>query len=193
MKSLIITNLFIFLLCINAAVLEIQIEGKHGWAELLPTWRPSKDKWYSKIYMKIMAGKELTGYHLSVFSLFFLIFHVPYFYGLPFTLDNWTRTLSLYFVLTSVWDFLWFSLNPHYSLHNFKKGFIPWHTKWIWRIPVDYINSGVLSILVLVPGMILHQNITILGWWGMNMLLFGLEALVVSLFSAYILKVHKWI
>jgi len=31
---------YFYIIAIFLAILEIQIEGKHGWAEKLPTWRP---------------------------------------------------------------------------------------------------------------------------------------------------------
>lgn len=41
--EIITTNLYIFIMATVLAILEIQIEGKHGWAKNLPTWRPSKN------------------------------------------------------------------------------------------------------------------------------------------------------
>ena len=37
MQSIIISNIYLFVLAVVLAILEIQIEGKHGWAMNLPT------------------------------------------------------------------------------------------------------------------------------------------------------------
>jgi hypothetical protein len=61
--TLIITNVYIFVMALVLAVLEIQIEGRNGWAKDLPTWRPSPDTWYAQLYARLMFKKRLTGYH----------------------------------------------------------------------------------------------------------------------------------
>ena len=45
-------------------------------------------------------------------------------------------------------DFLWFVLNPYYTLQKYKSEYIPWHTKWIMGIPVHNI-IGVLGLIAL--------------------------------------------
>lgn len=50
-----------FLIPLVLAHLEIQIEGSHGWAEKLPTWR-----WDSRAVRR-WFGKPVTGYHLCAF------------------------------------------------------------------------------------------------------------------------------
>lgn len=85
-ESIVIANIYLFVMATAFAVLEIQIEGEHGWAKNLPTWRPKSHTWYIKLYSRIMSGKELTGYHLSIFSLAFLVLGLPYVFGYPLTL-----------------------------------------------------------------------------------------------------------
>ncbi|MCD4705862.1 hypothetical protein K8R61_02150, partial [bacterium] len=77
---------YIFIMALVLAILEVQIEGKNGWAASLPTWRPSEKERYVKFFKKIMGGKEMTGYHLSMFSFVALIFHIPFFFGLSWSL-----------------------------------------------------------------------------------------------------------
>src|SRR6476469_4487627 len=51
---------YFFFIALILAHLEIQIEGPHGWAEKLPTWRwdgPGVRRWF---------GKPVTGYHLCL-------------------------------------------------------------------------------------------------------------------------------
>jgi len=80
--DLVFTNIYLFLLALVLAVLEIQIEGKYGWAHKLPTWRPKKKNIFLKVYKKIMSDREPTGYHMLMFSFVFMILHMPYFFGL---------------------------------------------------------------------------------------------------------------
>ena len=58
---------YFFLIAFILAHLEIQIEGPHGWAEKLPTWRwdsPGVRRWF---------GKPVTGYHLCLVTLILLV------------------------------------------------------------------------------------------------------------------------
>jgi hypothetical protein len=62
------------------ALLEIQIEGRHGWAQNLPTWRID-NKWTRAVYKK-----PFTGYHLYAQGFIFLMAHSPF--GLNLVLWN---------------------------------------------------------------------------------------------------------
>lgn len=183
--DLIFTNIYIFILAFCLAILEIQIEGAHGWAKNLPTWRPHESKWYVRLYSRIMSGREFTGYHLTMFSFVLLIFHLPYVFGLPLTINHELRTLSFFFIFMILWDFLWFVLNPHYPLSKFKKEHIWWHKKWFFGAPADYYGSIILSLLVIIPTM----DFT---WWVVNIGLFTIQTILVILFTLYILKIDKW-
>ena len=62
---------YFFFIAFILAHLEIQIEGPHGWAEKLPTWRwdgPGVRRWF---------GKPVTGYHLCLVTCILLFLHVP--------------------------------------------------------------------------------------------------------------------
>jgi len=122
MAGLILTNVYIFILAIALAILEIQIEGPNGWAKNLPTWRPHPNNWYVKLYMKSMSGREATGYHITMFSFVFLIFHLPYVFGATLTLEHWLQTMSFFIIFSVLWDFLWFVLNPSYPLKKIQEG-----------------------------------------------------------------------
>ena len=106
--------LYLYLLALVLAFLEVQVEGEHGWAAKLPCWRPG-GKWYARIYTKVLGGKEMTGYHIGVFSFAFLMFHLPYMWGLLWSMGAEFATLSAFFLFVVVWDFLWFVINPHYG------------------------------------------------------------------------------
>lgn len=182
--DVVFTNIYIFILAVSLAILEIQIEGAHGWAKNLPTWRP-KDKWFVRIYEKIMSGREFTGYHLTMFIFVLLILHLPYVFGLTLTIEHWLRTISLFFIFIVLWDFLWFVLNPHYPLSRFKKEHILWHKKWLLGAPVDYWASLILSFLIIIP----TQDFS---WWIFNITLFLIFTFSLTLFTLYVLKIDKW-
>ena len=73
MSAVIVTNVYLFVLACVLAILEIQIEGKHGWAQNLPTWRPKNKNWFIKLYAKFMSDREPTGYHMTMFSFVILV------------------------------------------------------------------------------------------------------------------------
>lgn len=189
---LILANIYIFILATALAILEIQIEGQHGWAKNLPTWRPHNSKWFSKLYTKIMSGRELTGYHLTMFTFVLLIFFFPFVSGRAINLENILKSLSFFFMFIVLWDFLWFVLNPFYPLKNFKGTHIWWHKKWILGLPRDYYGGVIVSLLILIPLFLGNQPVEILRWWGLNILLFILQTLILIIFSMHILKIDNW-
>ena len=62
-------TIFLFVFCLVLAAYETQIEGAFGWAQNLPTWRPSPTNLIARLYRKIMGGREMTLYHVLVFTL----------------------------------------------------------------------------------------------------------------------------
>lgn len=63
---------FLFLTSWLFALVEIHIEGPHGWATSLPTWRVQ-----NRITRIFYGGKPLTGYHLYVQLFVLLMSHAP--------------------------------------------------------------------------------------------------------------------
>ncbi len=170
------------------AVLEIQIEGRYGWASRLPTWRPQQGSLVSRWFSKIMSGKPATGYHLVLFSFVLLLFHWPYVYGWPLNLSNWLRTVSLFFSTVVLWDFLWFVLNPAYPLKYFQKEVVAWHKRWWGRLPLDYIFGLGFSAIVLVPLLFFNYGWEPLGWWlitNSSFILLTCLVIILSLFFKY--------
>lgn len=192
MLGLFVTNFYIFILAAVLAILEIQIEGAHGWAKNLPTWRPGKNTWYSKLYEKVMSGRELTGYHLTMFLFVLIIFHLPYVFGLSISLDHWLKTLAFFFMFIVLWDFLWFVLNPFHPLKNFKKEHIWWHKKWVLGLPTDYYGGVIVSGLVLLPLLLRESFGSLFGWWFFNVGLFIILTLITILFSFFVLNIDNW-
>ncbi|MBU1127366.1 MAG: hypothetical protein ABIH88_02555 [Patescibacteria group bacterium] len=124
------------------ALLEIQIEGDGGWAKNLPCWRIKNP------LRKIIGWKEITGYHVFFWVLFFLFFHFPFFFGFDFNLNNELIILELLFLFLFVEDFFWFVFNPSWGIKKFFKKEIPWHPKKILFFPQNYW-IGFLTLLLI--------------------------------------------
>lgn len=143
-------GLYFFAIAFVLAHLEIQIEGPHGWAARLPTWRwetPGVLRW---------AGKPITGYHVFLLAFILLFIHLPMM-SLGFTLEREAETLSLFFLLAVFWDFLWFVCNPHFGLARFRPDQVWWFKKWALGLPASYFSGLLLSIGIyaaagLLPG-----------------------------------------
>ncbi len=191
-QEIIIKNIFIFFLAIILALLEIEIEGPDGWAKNLPTWRPNKDKWYTKLYASLFSNKELTGYHLTVFIFVLLIFHIPFVYGIPLTWDTWLRNMTLYMAFIILWDFLWFVINPAFTLKRFHKKEVTWHKEWFGFMPVDYYDNIIMSfVLVAILSLINHSFEPLL--WGLaNYSLFIIQLVIVIALSHKVFETQKW-
>lgn len=116
------------------AQLEIAIEGGHGWAERLPTWRLSTNSWASRIFF---AGKPATGYHIWMEAFILSTLHLVFVY-MPFSLATELQILAFFCFFSVLEDFLWFVLNPAFGIKNFSEGKIWWHKKWLWVAPPDY-------------------------------------------------------
>ncbi len=143
-----IQPIYIFILALILAILEVQIEGAHGWAKNLPTWRAKPDKWYAKLYKKIMEDKDMTGYHLSLFSLILLLFHAPFFFGINWTWFQEIKIISIFFLFIIIEDYLWFVVNPHFTVKDFKGKHIIWHKKWLCKLPQGYWLGALISFLL---------------------------------------------
>jgi hypothetical protein len=118
------------------ALLEIQIEGRYGWAEKLPTWKFYKD-WF-----KYFPGgnKPITGYHLWLWLFVFTLLHFAFLFS-GWNLGKELITISFIIFLLRLEDFLWFVFNPHFGIKKFKRKFIPWHSSWVGPIPTQYLIS----------------------------------------------------
>ena len=139
-------TLLLFFWAFGLAGIEIEIEGGYGWAERLPTWFRRRGR-VGRVYGAVMGHRPLTGYHVYAFAIPLLILHLPYVDGVDWTLAGELRTIATYFALAVVWDYLWFVLNPAYTVHRFGRGRVWWfEVPWIWRFPLDYYLSIALSV-----------------------------------------------
>jgi len=135
---------WVLLLSLFFAQVEIQIEGSAGWAANLPTWR-IEGHWLLDIFW---GRRPMTGYHAWVFPFVALIFHFPLVF-----LGRWSwhleaRILACIMLFWVSEDFLWFVMNPAYGVENFAPSHIPWHKNWIAFAPTDYwISLGISAFL----------------------------------------------
>ena len=140
-------TLLLFLWAFGLAGIEIEIEGGYGWAERLPTWFLRRG--LSAGSTASSWGRPLTGYHVYAFAIPLVVLHLPYAMGVSWTLAGELRTLATYFALAVVWDYLWFVLNPAYTVRRFRRGRVWWfEVPWLWRFPLDYYTGVGLSIVL---------------------------------------------
>lgn len=184
--NLFISNFYLFFLALVFALLEIQIEGENGWAKNLPTWRPQPNSWYEKIFKKIMGGKELTGYHLVMFSLVFFVLHLPFSRGVSWSWIAEWETISLYFLFAALWDYLWFVFNPFYSLNKFNREHIWWHKMWLGKMPVDYYWAIFISFIFYLP---VYYKIGNFSWWYNTVIFFLAGVLILTIFEYFYEKI----
>lgn len=136
--------IFILVIAFLIAKLEIQIEGKDGWAKNLPTWKIN-----NKLTRQIL-GKDyhLTGYHFWAFLTIFTFMQLPFFIGVPFSLFLELKLISMLLLIAVLEDFLWFVLNPDFGIRKFNSKVVKWH-KWIGPVPVIYIFLLSTAVLII--------------------------------------------
>lgn len=135
---------WIALMAILFAQLEIQIEGAHGWAANLPTWRLPA----TSVLGWLFGGREITGYHVFAFAFMAAAFHLPLVFGGAFSWPLEARAIASLATFWLLEDFLWFAMNPAYGLARFKPAHIPWHPHWLWGVPVDYLVLSAGAVLL---------------------------------------------
>jgi len=82
-----------------------------------------------------------------MFFLPLLMFHAHFVMGVPWSPKAELMVFALYFVWMPTWDFLWFVLNPHFSLRDFGPAKVWWHKKWTGRIPTDYFFAWICTFV----------------------------------------------
>ncbi len=127
------------------AMTEIQIEGPHGWATSLPTWRIEQHPLLDIFW----GGRPMTGYHAWFFSFILLVFHLPHMVHGSFTLRLEARCLGSLMHFWIIEDFLWFVLNPAYGLERFSAEHVFWHKHWLAGVPTDYVVFGLIGTALL--------------------------------------------
>lgn len=144
---MILSTLFWFAFALVLAGLEVEAEGRHGWAEKMPTWYRTTGI-AGRFYSMLMGGKPLTGYHAWMFLMPLIAVHSGFFLGAKWTFAVECVVIARYLALAALWDFLWFVINPHYTLGNFTKQSVWWHAKspWILGLPLDYYVGWGMSL-----------------------------------------------
>jgi len=138
--------LFVLIAAILFAKLEIEIEGPHGWAEKLPTWRIE----HHFLLDWLFGGRPLTGYHVWTFVFVLFLFHLPFFWSGTWAGHAELNVLGGYVLFWLLEDMLWFILNPHYGWTKFTKENVWWHKRWALGVPVDYWVAGALALALLI-------------------------------------------
>lgn len=136
---------WVFLLAFFFANVEIQIEGAHGWAASLPTWRVEKHQLLDIFW----GGRPMTGYHAWIFSFMFLVFHLPQVLHNSFSLRLEARCLGCLMLFWISEDFLWFVMNPAFGIARFSPAFVPWHKQWFLGMPTDYMVFTIVGVTLL--------------------------------------------
>ncbi|MCC7508076.1 MAG: hypothetical protein IT464_01715 [Planctomycetes bacterium] len=151
----------LFLVCLALALVEVHIEGPHGWAAKLPTWRIDKP-WIRRL----TNGKPITGYHVYINLVILAFLHYPVIVS-KWTLAGELRVLSQYMLIAVWWDFLWFVTNPYFGLRRFKSANIWWHKKWVLGMPADYPTGMIVSAaLWFGADMLQRAPRTTMGEWA---------------------------
>ena len=144
-QHVIILIIWVALLGFFFAMTEIQIEGPHGWASSLPTWRIENHPLLDIFW----GGRAMTGYHAWVFTFMFLVFHLPHAVLGSFSLRIEARCLGSLMFFWIIEDFLWFVCNPAFGIARFAPQSIPWHKHWILGMPTDYLVFVLVGAVLL--------------------------------------------
>jgi hypothetical protein len=172
------STLLLFGYALLFALVEIEIEGKDGWAMNLPTWYRRKPL-YARVFALLLSGKPLTGYHAVMFLIPLLSFHIGLAFGQTWSWGLEARLIASYLVWNVTWDFLWFVLNPYFGWARFRRGQIWWHGgAWVGRLPIDYVNALCLSFMVVTVPWVARGNAAMLRQHAMFVV--GMAALTAA-------------
>ena len=144
----------LFAIIMMLALIEIEIEGKYGWSEKIPTWYRTTGFW-GRIWAMATNGKPLTGYHLFLGGLILAMFHLKFYQGVKWSIAAEFVTIAKLYIVVTLWDFLWFCFNPHYTIKGFRKENIWWFSKSHWVLglfPVDYAWGLGMSVILAAFG-----------------------------------------
>jgi len=127
--------MFVFCVILTAfflAKVEINMEGKYGYAAKLPVeWR-IENQW-----LRSLIGG--TSYHFYMGLFLFVYIHGGLIIQGTWTLQKDFLILSYLAFITVAEDFLWFVLNPYFGIRKFKRECIPWFEhRWLWFCPAWY-------------------------------------------------------
>lgn len=143
-------SLFLFVFALVYALIEIEIEGPDGWAKNLPT--PQNFCFHLSlyhVYMILLACIVICGF--------------VYFRDTKECLEDNTRSTEyrvrsvvsrVLFMLVAFFllqDFLWFVMNPSYTVCKYSAQHISWHSPWYFGLPwFNFVGFGLLALAVLI-------------------------------------------
>ena len=138
--------IFLILISVVFALLEVQIEGTGSWAKNLPTWRINNP------FKKYLAWPTLIdGYHLYLWMFLILMFHLPYAFGIPFSKVTELTIIEMLLIVLFLEDFLWFVFNPAWGIKKFFSEEIPWHGKRFLFLPQNYwLSFAILAVFEII-------------------------------------------
>ena len=125
--------IFVFSYATLYSLLEIELEAKEGWCKNLPT--------------PVVLG-NFTLYHVLMNIIVIITILKVYVKDITSIQD---LALGIYYI--AAWflieDFMWFVLNPHFTLAKYKKEEIWWHARrpWYFGIP-EHNYVGILVMCV---------------------------------------------
>ena len=123
------------------SILEIEIEGKDGWAINLPTFKINSGIFTNFTFYHIVMNIIVIG--TNMYPIYLLK-------GVDETyIDIFLQSIYMITLWFFIEDFEWFILNPHYTIKNYGPN-IPWHSNQRWflgkRIPMhNVISYGIMS------------------------------------------------
>ena len=170
MQNLVINIIFWFVVALMYAWFEIELEGKYGWSEKTQTWYRSY-KSYPKWLRVFLGKKPLTGYHAPAFMAVFLIAHMHFVMGVPWTWHNELVALATYLAWAPLWDYLWLLFNPYYGIHNIGPKKVWWYQDSYWVggvVPIENLIQWGLTLVLATIGGFLPTQVLFLG--GLSLL-----------------------
>lgn len=146
-KKWFVGAIFFFVFANVFAALEGQIEGAHGWGGGLPTVRFSPDNGFTPVWHVLMGGElGMDLYHILLNLLFLpMLFHMPFFVGLPWNAREEGRALARMVLLGAVWGPAWFLWNPHFGLHRMTPEIATWYPDWILGMPAQVVMAPIVA------------------------------------------------
>lgn len=145
MENVVQNLIQLFILAFFVGKMEGNIEGPHPWAKKLPTKR-----YRHWVLDKFLEGKDVTGYHIWLFSTLFLIFHYQFLLGTAWSIKAELMTLSAFILFAVVEDFFAIVFNPYFGIKKFSPKYIDWHANWVGSVPMLYIQGLALSAFLFI-------------------------------------------
>lgn len=142
----IIDSSFVYVFALLYACIEIEIEGPNGWCKNLPT------------------AKNVIG-HFSLYHIYMVVLALTIISGFIYFRESscetesparrCRRALSRFVFLATIFflfqDFLWFVLNPAFTLANYSEMSIPWHSPWYAGMPwFNYVGLGLAAVALCI-------------------------------------------